>query len=79
MNIEVLIKYWNGISSLFLEMAPYLMLGFLISGIIIKTNIPLKRIGKLEDLISAVDFLISEGSNYMTGQFIIVDGGYTAH
>lgn len=34
MNIEILIKYWNGISSLFLEMSPYLMLGFLISGLL---------------------------------------------
>ena len=34
MNIEILIKYWNGISSLFLEMAPYLILGFLISGLL---------------------------------------------
>ena len=34
MNIEIIIKYWNGISSLFLEMAPYLMLGFLISGLL---------------------------------------------
>jgi len=41
------------------------------------SNIPLNRIGKLKDLISAADFLISEGSNYMTGQFIVVDGGYT--
>ena len=44
----------------------------------INSNIPLNRIGQLEDLISAVDFLISEGSSYITGQFIIVDGGYTA-
>ena len=34
MIIEILIKYWNGISSLFLEMSPYLMLGFLISGLL---------------------------------------------
>jgi len=34
MIIEMLIKYWNGISSLFLEMAPYLILGFLISGLL---------------------------------------------
>ena len=34
MNIEILIKYWNGISSLFLEMSPFLMLGFLISGLL---------------------------------------------
>ena len=34
MNIEILIKYWDGISSLFLEMSPFLMLGFLISGLL---------------------------------------------
>ena len=34
MNIEILIKYWNGMSSLFLEMSPFLMLGFLISGLL---------------------------------------------
>ncbi|SVD12456.1 uncharacterized protein METZ01_LOCUS365310, partial [marine metagenome] len=34
MNVEILIKYWNEISSLFLEMSPYLMLGFLISGLL---------------------------------------------
>jgi len=34
MNIEILIKYWNGINSLFLEMSPFLMLGFLISGLL---------------------------------------------
>tara|TARA_B100000029_G_C17348671_1_gene877997 strand:- start:553 stop:942 length:390 start_codon:yes stop_codon:yes gene_type:complete len=43
----------------------------------IKSNIPLNRIGKLEDLITAVEFLLSEKSNYMTGQFVIVDGGYS--
>ena len=34
MNIEILFKYWNEIKFLFLEMAPYLMLGFLISGLL---------------------------------------------
>jgi len=34
MNIEILTEYWSGISSLFLEMAPYLVLGFLISGLL---------------------------------------------
>jgi len=34
MNVEILIKYWNEISSLFLEMSPFLMLGFLISGLL---------------------------------------------
>ena len=40
-------------------------------------NIPANRIGKLKDLISSVDFLTSYQSSYYTGQFIIVDGGYT--
>ena len=43
----------------------------------IKKNIPLRRIGKLEDLIAAIDFLICKDSSYMTGQEIIVDGGYS--
>ena len=34
MNVEILIKYWNEISSLFLEMSQFLMLGFLISGLL---------------------------------------------
>jgi len=34
MNIEIIIKYWYGINSLFLEMSPFLMLGFLISGLL---------------------------------------------
>ena len=34
MNIDILIKYWNEVKFLFLEMAPYLMLGFLISGVL---------------------------------------------
>jgi NAD(P)-dependent dehydrogenase (short-subunit alcohol dehydrogenase family) len=43
----------------------------------IKSNIPLNRIGKLEDLVTSVEFLLSEKSNYMTGQFLIIDGGYS--
>ena len=34
MNVEILIQYWHGISSLFLAMSPFLMLGFLISGLL---------------------------------------------
>ncbi len=45
----------------------------------IKKNIPLNRIGKLEDLITAVEFLIASGSEYVTGEKIIVDGGYSIY
>ena len=38
---------------------------------------PLKRMMQPEDTVPAVNFLIKENSNYMTGQNIIVDGGRT--
>lgn len=38
---------------------------------------PLKRMMEPEETIPAVEFLIKENSNYMTGQNIIVDGGRT--
>ena len=40
-----------------------------------KNNIPLKRIGKSEDVANACIFLASELSDYITGQVIQVDGG----
>jgi len=39
--------------------------------------IPLKRMGQPEDVAKAVVFLASDDSNYITGQLIVVDGGYT--
>lgn len=39
--------------------------------------IPLKRIGQPEDIANAVLFLVSEESSYITGQCIVIDGGYT--
>ena len=41
-------------------------------------NTCLNRIGKPEDLAGAFVFLASDSSNYITGQQIIVDGGWTA-
>ncbi len=39
--------------------------------------IPLARMGQPEDIANAVAFLASEKSDYITGQTIIVDGGWT--
>ena len=41
---------------------------------ILKT-IPSRRFGTVEDIADAVEFLISEKSNYITGQVIPVNGG----
>ncbi|UCD39152.1 MAG: 3-oxoacyl-[acyl-carrier-protein] reductase [Fidelibacterota bacterium] len=38
-------------------------------------NIPLGRMGKPEDVASAVAFLASEEAGYITGQTLLVDGG----
>lgn len=40
--------------------------------------IPLARMGQPEDIANAVVFLASEKSSYITGQVIVVDGGWTA-
>ena len=41
----------------------------------ILTEIPLAKLGKPEDVAAAVDYLVSEAGNYVTGQFIHVNGG----
>lgn len=38
-------------------------------------QIPLRRLGKAEDVANAVTFLVSDQANYMTGQVLMVDGG----
>lgn len=41
-------------------------------------NIPLKRLGKPEDIIGSALFLASDYAKYITGQYIVIDGGMTA-
>jgi 3-oxoacyl-[acyl-carrier protein] reductase len=39
------------------------------------SNIPLRRLGRVEEVASVVVFLASERSSYMTGSCVTVDGG----
>jgi NAD(P)-dependent dehydrogenase (short-subunit alcohol dehydrogenase family) len=41
-------------------------------------KVPLKRMGKIHEVVESILFLSSEKSSYITGQNILVDGGYTA-
>lgn len=41
------------------------------------TQIPLARMGEPADIANAVVFLASEKSSYITGQVLVVDGGWT--
>jgi NAD(P)-dependent dehydrogenase (short-subunit alcohol dehydrogenase family) len=41
-------------------------------------RVPLKRMGTPDDIAPAVSFLLSDGARYITGQNIIVDGGWTS-
>ncbi len=43
----------------------------------LEKKIPLSRIGSPNDLTGIIKFLISSGSSYITGQNIVIDGGWT--
>ena len=42
-------------------------------------EIPMRRLGKVEDLIGAAVFLASDAANYVTGAVIAADGGWMCH
>jgi len=44
----------------------------------VQTRIPVKRLGKPEEIVGAVLYLCSTPASYLTGQVITVDGGLTA-
>ena len=42
------------------------------------TRTPMKRFGRVEELVGAAVFLASDASSFMTGQLVAVDGGFLA-
>ncbi len=45
---------------------------------VLRSMTPMKRLGQAEEMAKAVLFLASDDSTFMTGNSLIVDGGYTA-
>lgn len=43
----------------------------------IENSIPMQRLAEPQEIAEAVQFLVSDKNTYMTGQTLIIDGGYT--
>jgi NAD(P)-dependent dehydrogenase (short-subunit alcohol dehydrogenase family) len=43
-----------------------------------ENKVPLKRMGNPDDIAPAVSFLLSDDAKYITGQNLVVDGGWTS-
>ena len=43
-----------------------------------RQNVPLKRMGDPDDIAPAVSFFLSDDAKYITGQNLVIDGGWTA-
>jgi 3-oxoacyl-[acyl-carrier protein] reductase len=44
----------------------------------LRKQVPLRRLGQAQEVAQAVAFMIGDGSRYMTGQSLVLDGGLTA-
>jgi NAD(P)-dependent dehydrogenase (short-subunit alcohol dehydrogenase family) len=43
----------------------------------LKGQIPMKRLGQASEIASLVSWLVSNENTYMTGQNLMIDGGFT--
>jgi NAD(P)-dependent dehydrogenase (short-subunit alcohol dehydrogenase family) len=44
----------------------------------VAASTPLGRPAEIDEIVDVVEFLLSDGSSYMTGSLVSVDGGWTA-